>query len=158
MTLDQAGYAFIRSNEGCVLHPYPDERGVPTIGIGCIMYRSGKRVTMADPPITMDQAEDLFEWQCKLKTAVVNGLKLLFNQNQFNALSDFTYQEGQGALVGSTLVRLAKNNINDPNISLEFARWNKVKKIIKGVESYVVSPGITLRRKKDSDLYFTPIH
>ncbi len=35
MDTSPAGRAFIEKYEGCVLHTYLDQRGIPTIGIGC---------------------------------------------------------------------------------------------------------------------------
>lgn len=44
-----------------VLHPCPDQVGIPTIGIGMTYYPgSGTAVTMQDPPITQDQANAYF--------------------------------------------------------------------------------------------------
>ena len=152
------GYAFIRAFEGCILHPYLDQRGMPTIGIGCIMYKSGKRVSMDDHPLTQQEAQELFEWQVGLKAAAVNGLHILFNQNQFHALLDFAYNEGVGALASSTLVRKARINASDPAIRDEFARWNKVQYTKPdGSTGYTAAPALTHRRQMEADLYFTHI-
>jgi GH24 family phage-related lysozyme (muramidase) len=49
-------YSFIQREEGEVLHPYRDQRGKPTIGIGCTMYEDGTPVKMSDPAITHERA------------------------------------------------------------------------------------------------------
>lgn len=158
MSPDEACYALIRGFEGCVLHPYLDIRGIPTIGIGTIMYDTGKRVSMTDPPITMDYAEKLLEWQVKLKTAAVNGLHILFNQNEFNALCSFTYNEGVGALQKSTIVRLARQNTKDPAIGPAFALWNKIEYTKPdGTVGYVVSKDLVARRAREYALYSTTV-
>lgn len=158
MIPDQAAYDFIRSFEGCILHPYLDTTGTPTIGIGSIMYKDGTRVKIGDSPITIAQAQGLFRWQVGLKAAAVNGLHILFNQNQFNALLSFCYNEGVGALAGSTLIRKARVDAKDPAIAAEFAKWNKIKYIkTDGTIGYTVSESLTHRRYRESTLYFTPM-
>jgi hypothetical protein len=60
-SLDQSGIDLIIGFEGCVLHPYLDQTRTPTIGIGMTYYPStGKKVTMADKPLTKDQAYSEF--------------------------------------------------------------------------------------------------
>jgi lysozyme len=158
MIPDKACYDFIRGFEGCILHPYLDQRGIPTIGWGNIIYKDGRKVTMSDPPLSQADAESLFEWQVGLKAAAVNGLHILFNQNQFNALCDFAYNEGVGALSSSTLVRKARVNTQDPTIAEEFARWNKIKyKKQDGSVGYTICSDLTERRRRESVLYFTKV-
>lgn len=66
------------------------------------------------------------------------------NQNQFDALVDFTFNFGCGALTSSTLLREV-NAGNFENAAAEFARWRFVKK--------VESKGLIRRRTANAALF-----
>lgn len=140
----------VKSEEGCILHAYKDQVGIWTIGYGTIIYRTGIKVKEGDL-ITQEQADDLLAWQVGLKAGGVNALLGAYrvNQNQFDALVDFTYNLGIGALGESTLLKKLKVNINDPTIRDEFAKWNKA--------GGKVLDDLVKRRKREADLYFEPI-
>lgn len=141
----------VRAQEGCVLHPYLDQAGVPTIGIGTTHYPNGKAVTMQDPAISMYEANCYLENDSIIAAHAVNAyVTSAINQNQFDALCDFTYNEGTGALHGSTLLRLVNANPADPGIRAAFAPWNKLHKD----GELVVSDDLIKRRKAEGDLYF----
>jgi len=144
--------ALVREQEGCVLHPYLDQAGVPTIGIGTTRYPNGKHVTMNDSPITLEQANDYLEHDSVAAANAVNEfVKSDINQNQFDALVDFAYNAGTGALHSSTLLKLINVNPTDRAIPAAFAMWNKIH--VDG--KLQVSSGLTKRRKAESDLYFS---
>lgn len=155
MNISEAGIDFIRVNEGCELLPYLDDAGVPTIGIGTIRYPDGKHVTMADGPITVDQAEEFLAYDIKGAVQAVDTYvwRLGLNQNQFDSLVDFAYNLGSGALHDSTLLRRIRENKSDPKIKAAFLVWNKVHKDGK----LIVSKGLTIRRGNDANLYFKPV-
>lgn len=127
---------------------YQDSGGVWTIGYGSIMYKNAVRVQPGDT-ITEADATDTLMWDLNLKTIVVSALTqmVMLTQNQFDALCCFTYNVGVGAFASSTLLREIKINPNDYDIRTQFMRWNKVKG--------VVVAGLTNRRKKEADLYFS---
>lgn len=145
----------IKSSEGLVLHTYADIAGVLTIGYGSTRYKDGTKPVMGQT-ITEPKAYDLLAWEVALKADAVNALVkgLPLNQNQFDALVDFAYNLGVGALAGSTLLILIKASVNNPVIKKEFLKWNKAKVNGKLVEV----AGLTKRRQAESDLYFTPIN
>lgn len=149
------GIKFIEKEEWCVLHSYQDSAGVWTIGWGSTMYKTGKRVGK-DENISQPEADDLLQWEVNNKQTVVasvlSGLNI--NQNQFDALVSFAYNVGVGALQGSTLLKVIKKNAQDPFIRNCFAMWNKI--TLNGKK--VASPGLTARRNREADLYFTPIN
>jgi len=138
----------IKASEGCILHAYKDQVGVWTIGWGCTYYRDGSRVKEGDK-VTQEQADDLLAWQVGLKAnGVINQLGAYkVNQNQFDALVDFAYNLGIGALEKSTLLKKLKVDPNDPSIRDEFARWNKA--------GGKVLDALVTRRKAEADLYFS---
>lgn len=59
--------ALARRFEGCYLRPYLCPAGVPTIGYGATYYEDGRRVTLADPPISKARAEALLLWMVRTK-------------------------------------------------------------------------------------------
>lgn len=152
MTPSQNYDKLVRAQEGCVLHPYADQANVPTIGIGTIRYPNGAHVTLQDPPITQEQADEYLEFDTKDAASAVNSfVTSTINQNQYDALVDFAYNAGTGALHGSTLLKLVNANPSDPAIRKAFGMWNKVH--VDG--KLQVSNGLTKRRKAEADLYFS---
>lgn len=142
----------VREQEGCVLHPYLDKAHVPTIGIGTTRYPNGDHVTMQDPAITQEQADHYLECDTEDAAAAVNSYVIsVINQNQFDALVDFAYNVGTGALHGSTLLRLVNADATDPAIRGAFGMWNKLHHDGQLVES----EDLTKRRKAEADLYFS---
>jgi len=140
--------------EGEELCPYKDQAGIPTIGIGSTFYPNGTKVTMADPCITKEQAVEICQVNLKSFIDEVNEyVKVPINQNQFDAVLDFTYNEGDGALAESTLLKRINANPSDPTIRDAFMMWVKVKE--NGV--LVTDSWQVKRRTGDANLYFTPI-
>lgn len=148
-------YAFIKNEEKCVLHPYLDSAGIPTIGWGSTMYSNGKKVTMADPPISQTYADALLKWEVENKTASISGAlkNIVLNQNQYDAIVSFVYNIGVGGFLDSTVLRRMKTNPDDPTIIDAFLMWNKITKNGAKVES----KGLTARRKREAAFYFTPM-
>lgn len=157
MRPSEKGLALIKSNESLVLHPYLDDAGVPTIGYGTTIYPSGKHVTLKDDPISPGMADGFLFYDVDHVSDAVNvmlqGAAIPLNQNQFDSLVDFAYNEGTGALHGSTLLRLVKANPSDFAIEHAFHLWNKLHK--DGVLVY--SSDLDARRGKEFELYKTPI-
>jgi lysozyme len=121
---------------------------VPTIGYGSTFYENNKKVLMSDAPITKERAEDLLKISAdRFAAKVVNLVKKPITQNQLNALTSFAYNLGSGALASSTLLKKVNVNPNDLTIRNEFLRWNKA--------NGVALKGLTNRRIKEADLYFT---
>ena len=125
--LDQAGLDLITEFEGCVLHPYLDQVGIPTIGIGMTYYPdTGAKVTMQDPPITQQQADDYFIEIAKPYANIVHFATVpVLTQNQFNALFCFCYNIGIGGFKGSTVLRLVNQGISDDRLKQAFLMWDK---------------------------------
>jgi lysozyme len=154
MNISPHGLDFITHEEGVVLHPYLDKAGVPTIGIGTTRYPNGTHVTMQDSPITLEQAKELLTHDSVAAQDAVNAMinSVRVSQNGFDALVSFAYNEGTGALHGSTLLRLIRANPADPNITAAFAMWDKLH--VNG--ELVYSADLAGRRKREAALYFTP--
>jgi lysozyme len=103
--------------EGCELVAYQDAVGVWTIGIG---HTAGVKKGQT---VTLHQAEVLCKGDLLKVETYLNSLKISFTQGQFDALCDFAFNLGIGALGNSTLLRKIRININDKTIPSEFVRW-----------------------------------
>ncbi len=144
--ISENGKNLIKKFEQCRLKAYSDSVGVPTIGWGNTFYQDGTKVKLGDK-ITQQQADSLFNvtvsnFADKVSQYVASQL----TQNQFDALVSFTYNVGVGNFKKSTLLFKININPNDLSIAKEFLRWNKAGgKVLKG---------LTIRRRKESELYF----
>ena len=135
----------IKKFEGLSLKPYLDVVNVPTIGYGSTHYENGIAVTLKDPSITKDRAISLMiNTLANYVSAVNRMVQVPLNQNQFDALVDFAYNLGIGALQTSTLLRLL--NAHDFNgASGEFGKW-----VHGGGE---IQPGLVTRRELERKLF-----
>lgn len=147
--LNKATVDLIKSFEGLRLKPYLDSANIATIGIGTIRYPNGTAVTMNDPEITEEQAEEYLQHELEQKRAGVEKLvKISINDNQFGALVSFAYNVGLGALGSSTLLKLL-NAGNVSGAAEEFLRWDKAggKKLA----------GLARRRQAERSLFLQPV-
>ena len=111
MTVSAKGIDLICSFEGLRLTAYDDGVGVWTIGFGTIKYPNGVRVKRGDT-CTLEQAKSYMKYDLIEFEHTVNSLvKVLLNQNQFDALVSLTYNIGSGAFKSSTLLK--KLNLSD---------------------------------------------
>jgi lysozyme len=115
---DHDGLLLTEASEGLRLKAYLDSKGVPTIGAG----HTGKDVYIG-LVVTYAQADILLRADLASASATVNhALKINVTQHQFDALVDFTFNEGCGHFLTSTL--LAKVNSRDiPGAAAEFMKW-----------------------------------
>jgi lysozyme len=139
--------ALCRVFEGLYLKPYLCPAAVPTIGYGTTRYENGVRVSLADPPITKERAEELLQWE--LRTACLPRVMKLCSQleewgpSAVAAIVDFTYNLGAGNLQSSTLRK--KIQANDKEAAkYELSRW------VRGGGR--VLPGLVKRRAAESEL------
>ncbi len=148
MKTSQAGLDLIKTYEGLELKPYICPAGVPTIGYGATYYPSGEKVTMTDPSISKEFAENILkEMVVKYEQGVERYVQLEINQNQFDALVSFAYNLGLGALKSSTLLKKVNANPNDHDIENQFNRWVKA-----GGRKLA---GLIKRRQEEASLYFS---
>lgn len=143
--LNQAGIDLIKSFEGLKLAPYLDSVNVPTIGYGTTYYEDGKKVTMQDPAISQERAEELLAIHAQsFCDAVEKMVKVSCTDNQFAALVSFAYNLGSGNLGSSTLLK--KLNAGDyAGAANEFEKWNKA--------GGQVLAGLTRRRQAEKALF-----
>jgi lysozyme len=130
--MSKNGLSLLKAWEGCVLHQYKDPAGLPSIGIGHLLTRaelaSGKIVINGLPVkytagITTQQALDLLAQDLiPAERAVNTGVKVGLTQNQFDALTSFAFNAGDGAFAGSTLLRLL-NQGQYSQVPAQLMRW-----------------------------------
>lgn len=142
MRTSDKGLHFIMAHEGVRLEAYPDPgTGTEpwTIGVG---HTSGVR---EGDTCTMDEAMAYLRQDVGVAEDAVNRLvNVALTQDQFDALVDFTFNEGAGALASSTLLRLL--NAGDyAGADKQFARWN--------LANGRVLPGLVTRRADEAALF-----
>jgi lysozyme len=149
MNISQDGIKLIEKLEGCVLHEYKDDAGVPTIGVG---HTGGVYMNQT---ITQAQADELLRKDLAKFVAAVNSLvKVPVNQHQFDALVIFAFNVGASALQHSTL--LQKLNAKDyAGAAKEFDVWTKITDPDTGHK--VVSSGLVNRRNAEQALFLKPM-
>ena len=138
MQTDTAGLQFIISNEGFTPMPTGDF-GHQVIGHGHDIL-PGEDFSAG---IDEDQAWTLLVSDVAKVDAAMNAqhLALDFNQNQWNAIADFTFECGAGALV-----QLLAHGVDQ--IPAQLPRWVHA--------GGTVLPGMVARRAKDVALYNSP--
>lgn len=144
MNTSQSGINLIKGFEGKRLTAYDDGVGVWTIGYGTIKYPNGLRVKKGDT-CTDTQAESYLKNDLvKFESAINRLVKVPLNQNQFDALSSFTYNLGETNLSKSTLLR--KLNSKDyKGAADQFLVWNKA--------GGRVLTGLVRRREAERNLF-----
>jgi lysozyme len=141
VNISDAGLQFICAEEGCRLHVYPDQRGIPTIGVGHRLlpgesYPNG---------ITQAQAIELLRKDVSWAMSVVNGaVTVQLSQCQADTLYSFCFNVGSGNFRSSSLLRL----LNQGEYSFvpgQLMQWIRVDgEIDKGLEN---------RRKAEGKLW-----
>ncbi|MEO0770936.1 MAG: lysozyme [Cyanobacteria bacterium J06649_4] len=113
------GLLLIKSFEGLRLRAYRDAVGIWTIGYGTTR---GVRPNMT---ISEQQAIEFLQQDlARFEKSINDAVQVPINDNQFSALSSFTYNVGPGALRSSTLLRLL-NKGDIRGAADQFPRWNK---------------------------------
>ena len=137
--------ALCKRFEGFYSAPYLCPAGVPTIGYGTTYYEDGRRVSLHDPAITRERAEQLLLRQLR-SVYLKQTLSLCPGADtpeRLAALVDFAYNLGAANLKQSTLRR--KVNEQDwAESRIQIRRWNKAGgKVLRG---------LTLRREAEAQL------
>ena len=119
MNYSEAGLDLTEESEGCRLVAYQDSVGVWTIGYG------HTRGVVEGMTCTQAQAEAWLREDILSAIADVNRLvKVPLTQGEFDALVDFDFNLGGGALRGSTLLRLL-NGGDHAGAAEQFERWDR---------------------------------
>jgi lysozyme len=140
-TYSNAGLALTKEFEGLRLTPYQDSGGVWTVvGYG----HTGPNVHPG-MVITQAEADALLVKDVQVAVDAVNRLVTAsLNQNQADALIDFTFNLGEGVLARSTLLRLLNAGKYDYAAD-QFLAWDHA--------GGVVVPGLLRRRLAEMELF-----
>jgi lysozyme len=143
--------ALIAPQEGfrsAVYHGAEDPPDVWTIGIGMTFLPDGSKVTQNTPPMSYATAIAWLETLASHTCAAVRAMiKVPVTNHQVGALASFSYEEGLGALMRSTLLR----DINSGNFvgaEGQFTLWDVA-------DGHVVE-AILNRRKAELAAFMTP--
>lgn len=138
--------ALCRPFEGLRLKPYICPAGYPTIGYGTVYKPDGSKVSMDDPAISKETAEEwlIHELQVTYLPGVLKASPtLVTNPRALGALTDFAYNLGVPRYRGSTLrKRIDANDIDAAK--QELMRW------VRGGGK--VLPGLVKRRAAEANL------
>ncbi|TFF34508.1 lysozyme [Mucilaginibacter psychrotolerans] len=155
MKLNNQGIALIKNFEGLRLNAYRDVAGIWTIGYGSTRYHDGKTIKPGDKLTGEAQASALLANTLSNYTNAVNHLvKVPLNQNQFNALVSFAYNEGTGALERSTLLKKL-NQLDYAAAANQFLLWDKITDAATGKK--VRCKSLANRRKQERELFLKPL-
>lgn len=136
MKTSDAGRKFIQQNEGLRLTAYQDQGGVWTIGIGHTMgVKEGDTITEEQADMLLES--DLLHVEIALNKLIPSDC----TQNQFDALADFAFNLGTGAL--ATMLDHGWQDV--PN---QMPKWCNVAK--------KPNAGLLARRKREVALFLTP--
>lgn len=113
--------------EGFFSKPYMCPAQVPTIGYGTTYYENGVRVSLSDPPITRERAEELLSRQLTgiyMRGVLKCSPSLIAYPSALGALTSFAYNLGVPRYRGSTLRR--RVDAGDwEGARVEILRWNR---------------------------------
>ncbi|MBS1772210.1 MAG: lysozyme [Bacteroidetes bacterium] len=134
------------------LKAYLDSANVPTIGIGTTFYPDGSKVKLGDK-CTITQAYEYFNHEVLRTVQKVESLtRNDITQGMFDALVDFAYNLGTGALQSSTLLKKVNANPTDyAGITAEFVKWSKARNPKTG--QLETLKGLLRRRQCEAYLY-----
>jgi len=119
MKTSELGIAFIKQFESLRLYPYKCSGGWWTIGYGHAISRLEQPKWI----ISEEEADRILEKDLDVTERAISRLiRVALNQNQFDALSSFTFNLGSGALQRSTL-RQKINRGEYSDAADEFNRW-----------------------------------
>lgn len=139
----------IKKWEGFKSAPYLCPSKIPTIGYGFTTYQDGQYVTLADKPITVEEADLILALKVeKFYVSVKSVVPTELTENQLSALTSLAYNIGMNAFKDSTLLKIIKKDPANAKIRYEFTRWNKSRGLALA--------GLISRRKDEANLYFKP--
>lgn len=123
MRTGAAGLALIKEFEGFRAKPYLCSAGYPTVGWGALRYLDGSLVRLDGPHVSLEDAEAMLRRDLAVGEAGVHRwISRALTQNQFDALTSFTFNLGPAAL-RSSMLRRCVNEGRDDEVPDQFKRW-----------------------------------
>ncbi|KAF9973168.1 hypothetical protein BGZ73_003607 [Actinomortierella ambigua] len=149
--LNNAGIELIKHFEGFVPRPKGDTIGLPTVGYGHLCQRKNCAEVPYKFPLTKATATALLKSDIPRYTKCLENklnAKVKLNQNQWAALTSWTFNVGCGGMGGSQLIRRLNAGQNPTTVvSQELPKWNKA--------GGKVWPGLVRRRAAELKLFKT---
>lgn len=139
MTTSEQGRNLIKQFENLRLDAYLCPAKVPTIGWG---HTKGVKLGQR---ITVQQAEQMFAEDIAPIERLLNGLKINFRQEQFDALVSWIFNLGAGKFKSSTMYKRIVANARDEEITDQMVKW-----INSGGRPLA---GLMVRRVKEANMY-----
>ena len=139
MKTSNQGKNLIKEAEGLRLDAYRCLAGVPTIGWG---HTKGVRMGQH---ITVQMAEDMLVEDIGPIERLLNGLRINFRQEQFDALVSWIFNLGAGNFKSSTMYKRILENANDEEITDQLIKWT-----YSGKQQL---PGLMKRRVAEANLF-----
>ena len=137
----------VKSFEGLALKPYLCPANLWTVGYGATVSRTGGPIDPDMEPISEIEAEALLLRDLESSEGWVSRLiKTALTENQYSALTSFTFNVGAGALQRSTL-RMKLNRSEYRGAADEFPKWKFANKRILA--------GLIRRRAAERELFLT---
>jgi len=143
MKTSNHGINLIKESEGLRLKPYLDADGYGTIGYGHKILPCEKFTTIDVATAQSLLARDILHCE----ECINHCVKVTINQNQYDALIDFIYNEGWSHFANSTLLRYL-NNDQYKAAANQFGLW------VYG--NGEVLDGLVMRRSKEKQLFLQP--
>ncbi len=149
LSVGPAGIALIKEKEGWYPKAYKDPVGVWTIGWGTTGAEA-----VPGRVITKEQGEAFLKADLKdAENDVKRLVKVVLNQNEFDALVSFVYNLGAGAIASSTLLKLL-NRGNRVGAAGQFALYNHAH---TEDGKLITLPGLTKRRAEEQELFLRDV-
>ena len=121
--INDRGIEMVKSFEGLALRPYVCAGGVNSVGYGATRSSNSRPFNLDMEPITKAEAETLLIRDLDSSEGWVSRLiKTALTENQYSALTSFTFNVGAGALQRSTL-RMKLNRGEYQNAADGFPKW-----------------------------------
>jgi len=141
MELSASGLDLIMKSEGFRSHTYLDVAGIPTIGYG---HRLLPHESYPDG-ITETQARQILSNDVETSAQAVQRLvKVPLTQGQFDALTSFCFNLGEGRLASSTLLKALNAGRYDAARE-QLLRWD--------IAAGEICPGLKARREAEFRLW-----
>ncbi len=125
----KSGLAFTERFESCRLTAYQDIRGIWTIGWGHTGPEVVEGLVWTQEQADAQALADTDRFQTNVNRVVTYPI----NQNEFDALVDFSFNDGNAALDGSTLLK----DVNEGNLdgaAAQFQLWDHAAgKVVAGL-------------------------
>lgn len=147
MTTSTNGLNFVKKNEGFKAKMYKDSGGY-SIGYGTFLATPELVARYKGRTLTESEATMLMlERVALIETSINTHVKVPLTQDQFDALVDFSYNEGIGAFERSTLLEILNAGMYLAAAD-QFKRWD-----MTGGQH---SPGLAARREQEWAMFRGP--